>query len=146
MRKSKKTLFTGFGVALLLVLGFAIFFKMSFRTVVVSGISMEPTFKDKQRVLVSQAYWLIGAIKNKDVVLISDDNEDGYIIKRVYRMAGEVVDWANAPESWPVTSGEFVVPEGQVYVIGDNRPHSEDSRAFGPVDLSRVLGKVVIRP
>ncbi len=146
MKKTKSRLFTGFGVVLLLILGFAIFMYFNFYTVVVSGISMYPTFKDKQRVLVSRAYWLVGPIKDKDVVIIRDDNPDGYIIKRVYRMGGETVDWANVPDSFALSGKDFQVPDGDIYVLGDNRLHSEDSRKFGPVDIGRVLGKVVIRP
>ncbi len=146
MRKSKKRIFTGFGVVLLFVLIFAIFFKVNFQTVVVSGLSMFPTFKDKQRVLVSRAYWLIGPIKDKDVVVIRDPNPDGYIIKRVYKMGGETVDWANIPENWSLTAGDFVVPSGNIFVLGDNKKVSEDSRKFGPVTVDRILGKVVVKP
>jgi signal peptidase I len=38
-----------------------------------------------------------------------------------------------------------IVPEGTVYVMGDNRPNSRDSRSFGPVDLHDVVGKLVLR-
>ena len=39
----------------------------------------------------------------------------------------------------------YVVPEGQVWVMGDNRTNSSDSRYFGPVDASTVSGHVVFR-
>jgi signal peptidase I len=145
MRKEKQRAITGFGVALLFTLAFAIFAYRSFHTVIVKGVSMYPTFKDGQRVLVTNAYWLVGPIKVKDILVIADDNADGYIIKRVYKMAGEKVDEVNAPRSWHLADGPFVVPAGSVYVLGDNRAQSEDSRYFGPVDLNKVLGKAVIR-
>lgn len=149
MRGSRKQAFTGFGIVLLLVLGFVVYFFLTFKTVVVSGVSMLPTFRNGQRVLVGKAYWLIGPIRDGDVVVIREEspqNPDGYIIKRVYRMAGEVVDWINVPRRWRLAQGEFKVPEGTVYVLGDNREQSEDSRSFGPVDRNRILGKVVVRP
>lgn len=45
------------------------------------------------------------------------------------------------------TSGtiDMTVPKGQVYVMGDNRTNSLDSRSFGPVDTSDIVGKLVLR-
>lgn len=106
---------------------------------------MLPTLKNNQRVLTSRAYWLVGRIKDKDIVVIRDDGPTGYIIKRVYRMAGEVVDWYNVPDYFDFRKGEFKVPAGYAYVLGDNREVSEDSRKFGPVKMSDIIGKVVIR-
>lgn len=149
MQKTKKRAITGFGIALLLVLGFVIFFFFNCKSVVVSGVSMLPNFKSGQRVLVCKAYWLIGAIKPNDVVVIREDsplNTDGYIIKRVYKMPGETVDYAHCPKNYSIANGEFKVPSGSIYVLGDNAEQSEDSRFFGPVELTRVIGKVVVRP
>lgn len=141
----KTKLITGFGIALLYVLAFSVFFVTNFRTVVVSGPSMLPTFHSGTRVLVSRAYWLVGPIKPKDIVVIKGEGGE-YIIKRVYKMGGETVDAYNAPRTWNLMEGEYKVPENNVYVLGDNREVSEDSRAFGPVDLNRIIGKVVVRP
>ena len=40
---------------------------------------------------------------------------------------------------------EWVVPEGAYFVMGDNRPHSQDSRAFGPIDEELILGRAWLR-
>lgn len=141
---TKKVAITGFGVTLCLILGITIFFYMNFRTVVVSGNSMEPTFLSGQRLLASQAYWLVGPIRQKDVVVVK--MEGTYIIKRVYKMAGEEVDYANVPEDFRLgVDGKYVVPEGHVFVLGDNREVSEDSRKFGAIPVDRIIGKVVRR-
>ena len=145
MKPNRKRAITGFGVTLLFLLAFAIYFHFTFTTVVVSGESMLPTLKNGQKVLTSKAYWLVGPIKEKDVILIKDDGPTGYIIKRVYRLAGEAVDWALVPDNFDFRRGEFKVPPGYIYVLGDNRAVSEDSRKFGPVPLDKVIGKVVIR-
>jgi signal peptidase I len=144
--RGRKTAVRGFLILLLVLLGVAIFFNLNFKTVIVSGNSMLPTFKDGRKVVISKAYWLIGPIKKKDIVVLRDTGPTGYIIKRVYRMGGEKVDWANAPDSHRLKSGDYTVPEGTVYVLGDNRMHSEDSRKFGPVEVGEILGKVVVIP
>lgn len=141
----KAVAITGFGAVLLAVLAFSLYFFLTFRTVVVSGNSMEPTFHNGERLLVSKAYWLIGPIKEKDIVVVQGQKDSDYVIKRVYKLAGEVVDWANAPLTWSINKGEFKVPSGQLYILGDNREVSEDSRRFGPVPLDKVIGKVVVR-
>ena len=135
--------FAGLSVSLVVLLVFAIVFYVNFHTVVVSGHSMDPTFHDGQRLLACRAYWLVGGIKDNDVVVIQMGGPHEYIIKRVYKTAGEVVDWPNVPERWNITNGEFRVPDGEIYVLGDNRAVSEDSRAFGPVQTNRVLGKIL---
>ena len=142
---NRKRAITGFGVILLFLLALVIYGQFTFTTVVVSGESMLPTLKNGQRVLTSKAYWLVGPIKDKDIVVIRDNGPTGYIIKRVYRMAGEVVEWYNVPDSYDFRNGEFKVSPGHIYVLGDNREVSEDSRRFGEVPLESIIGKVVIR-
>ena len=144
MKKGKKRAITGFGVFLFLMLGVAIFFFFNFKTIEVSGISMVPTLKDHQRVLVSKAYWLIGAIHDDDIIVLQDPHGPGEIIKRVCFSPGENVDWTVRPDNAPGIDSKFLVPEGCFYVLGDNRPYSEDSRKFGFIDGSKVLGKVVV--
>ena len=41
--------------------------------------------------------------------------------------------------------GPFRVPAGDVFVLGDNRPDSVDSRTFGPIPVSRITGRVLMR-
>lgn len=142
--RKRKRMITGFGVALLFFLVFCVFALFNFHTVVVSGRSMEPTFHTGQRVLVSKAYWLVGPIRDNDVVVLKDTGPTGYIIKRVAYSDGETVDWKWVPDTYPIANGPYKVPEGQVYVLGDNKPESEDSRKFGPRDKGDILGKVIV--
>lgn len=140
----KKILFTSFGVFLLFVLAFAVFFYFNFRTVEVVGPSMEPTLEPGSKVLVSRAYWLVGPIDKGDVIVVRSPKDNQIVIKRVYAKGGETVDFLNAPESWSLANGEYSVPAGSYYVLGDNLPASEDSREFGPVNRERILGKVLV--
>lgn len=144
METSGKTAKRGFLVTLLVLLGLSVFFYVNFKTVVVSGDSMETSYQSGDRLLASKAYWLIGPVQKRDVIVIRDPlNPQGYIIKRVLGLAGDVIDFENVPTDWKLAMGEYKVPEDSVYVIGDNRVVSEDSRRFGPVDASTVLGKIV---
>lgn len=43
------------------------------------------------------------------------------------------------------TDIDVTIPQGKLYVVGDNRPNSLDSRAFGPIDADDVVGKLIIR-
>lgn len=133
----------GLLTALLAVFLFLVFFFYNFQTVVVDGHSMEPTLKDKQRILVCKALWLVGAPKKGDIVVVRGDVPGDYLVKRVYATEGQQVDYAYQPENYDFSLGKYVVPEGHVYVLGDNLSMSEDSREFGPVPLRRILGKVV---
>lgn len=133
---------TTFGLLLLPVLAIVIVMYFNFTTVVVSGNSMEPTYRSGERLLASKAYWLVGPIKKGDIVVVR--SEDGSnLIKRVHGMPGDKVDFFNVPESWKLSQGEYQVPDGSVYVLGDNREASEDSRRFGPVTKDNIIGKVI---
>src|ERR1044071_6234438 len=107
-KKQRRRAITGFGAVLLCVLAFVLFFHFNFTSVVVSGPSMLPTLQSGKKVLVSRAYWLVGAIQDRDIVVIKSEPPDGYIIKRVYKMGGEAVDTFNAPNNWRLTSGEYI--------------------------------------
>lgn len=141
--KKRTVVVSGFSVFLLLLFVFVLFAWMNFKFVEVVGPSMEPTFYEGDRVLVSKAYWLVGDIKTGDIVVASD-SEGVPIIKRVYAKGGEQVDYYTSPEGWKMINGLYVVPDGGYYVVGDNRPESEDSRIFGPLELDQILGKVVV--
>jgi signal peptidase I len=141
--KPRKSAFAGFSFSVLALLALALFCFFSFRTVIVSGYSMLPTFHSGQRLLACRAYWLVGPIKDNDVVVIQMGKPGDYIIKRVYRTAGETVEWYNSPSHWNIQEGEYKVPDGEIFVLGDNRPVSEDSRAFGSVPVDHVIGKIL---
>ncbi|MFN8138519.1 MAG: signal peptidase I [Fimbriimonadales bacterium] len=141
--KKRRGLINLFSVVLLLVLLFLVFFYQNFQTVQVSGESMLPTFHNGQRILICKALWLVGPLQKRDIVVIKGEAAGEYIVKRVAYLEGDEVDYVNQPSNWDASQGKFVVPNGTVYVLGDNEEVSEDSRIFGPVSLSRVVGKVL---
>lgn len=84
---------------------------------------------------------------------ILEDIKDHKEVKLLYKeKLGEVDHWVmqNEPTfkgfrnpNWP-PSGEYVVPEGSVFVSGDNRDNSTDSRIWGKVPLSYIRGKAIM--
>lgn len=144
MRQSRRVAVTGFGAILIGILAFALFYWANFKTVEVAGPSMEPTFKTGQRVLTSRAYWMVGPIRMNDIVVVRLPDSGETIIKRVKGLPGDVLDMQLIPYSWKLSQGEYTVPEGTYYCLGDNRPVSQDSRDYGPFEQSAVLGKVVV--
>jgi signal peptidase I len=148
MPVEKKRTTRKFTIVLLALLGLAIFLKFNTNTVVVQGDSMFPTFKSGRKLLVTDAYWLTGALRPNDIVVVREFTKKAksdYFIKRVYRTGGmEVEDKSLWPRSYPIHSEKYVVPEGEIFLVGDNRAVSQDSRVFGSIETKLILGKVVV--
>lgn len=151
-------------IALVLI---AVVFTFVCRVVTVSGTSMVPNFNNGDRVLVVNDFT---GVKQGDVVVIVNVLDEP-IIKRVIATAGQTVDFdyetksvlvdgqtvdetqfglENGITDKPFSSFELLefpqtVPEGCVFVLGDNRAVSEDSRYqdVGMIDQRNILGKAV---
>ena len=113
---------------------------------VVEGSSMRPNFADKEHLLVSKIAYRIGEPQRGDVVVFHAPGiPDKDFIKRVIAVPGETValrdgivliDGLPLVEPWaPLfdasTFSPYEVPDGHVFVLGDNRANSNDSRVFG---------------
>ncbi len=141
--KARKKWITGFGIGLIVVLAFAITAFSGFKMVQVSGESMTPLYRDGQKVLMTNWYWLVGPVRHDDIVVIKGSSPGEYLFKRAQYLSGETVDWVNVPRTWTMASGRYKVPEGYIFVIGDNLAASSDSRDFGPVPVEDIVGKVI---
>lgn len=134
------------------------------RIIGVSGSSMVPTLHDGDMLLLQSIGY---TPKQGDVVVLTKefDAADGPIVKRVIATGGQhvVIDYAagtvtvdgvaldepyiNEPMQQPMGESltDVVVPEGSIFVMGDNRNHSSDSRdvTLGTVDKRYVLGRAI---
>jgi len=122
----------------------------------VSGRSMEPTLHNGQVVFFLR---LPGKLRQGDVVFARMPSGSNYV-KRVVAVEGDVVELVGdrlyingQPEvtafDVPVHAQEGIVEypyrvePGKVFLVGDNRPESEDSRTFGALPLSSIKGKLL---
>ena len=144
-------------VAAFLIAMFLRSFVFVFATV--DGPSMQPTLQTGEKIFVTRYTYFFEEIERGDIVVCdfpSDYYPDHYV-KRVIGLGGEKVSIKNGvvyingealPEDYTITSSseqmdEVVVPEGCVFVMGDNRVNSTDSRKeiIGPVNKKLIIGK-----
>ena len=149
------------------IIAVTVLFDLAIPRSLVDGHSMEPTFYGDDRLVVSRVNYLIGAPQRGDILvfnsLVPSEAEQGImLIKRVVGLPGDTVDiieqkvhinsveldesYIKEPcqlnrcrdDSWVLGAEEY-------FMMGDNRNNSRDSRRFGPVPLSKVVGQVVLR-
>lgn len=142
-------------VAVLLAFGVRTFVVESF---VVNGTSMLPTAINGEHVLVNKLAFVFGSPQPGEVIVFHPPiptTEE--FIKRVVATAGETVairqghlyvDGKRVPQPYikywdPNNFAQVTVPKGDVFVLGDNRPVSYDSRYFGPVPIKSITGQAV---
>ena len=129
-------------------------------TFVVLGPSMEPTLHDLERLFVNKLVYRLQGPEHGDIIVFAyprDPSRD--FIKRVIGLPGQTVEIQDGRVyidgefivenyiSFPDPNGnygEVEVPEAHVFVMGDNRRNSEDSRFFGFVPYSNIRGKAFL--
>ncbi len=144
------------------LIAITLIFTFLFRLVDVDGTSMETTLHDRERLILS---CLPYTPDRGDIVVISRGTDSEPLIKRVIGVAGDTVaidsatgevylngkileePYIEVSTSLELMKGEVVVPEGMVFVMGDNRSpgQSLDSRTFGCIEEGRLIGKAVFR-
>ncbi len=125
--------------------------------------SMQPTLVEGNRILVSRLAYELGTPVRGEIVIfeppVTPASPTPYI-KRVIGLAGEQLDIANGKVFInnqellePYAKGEtrairwvhLLIPPGTVFLMGDNRENSYDSRSFGPVPVSSLQGRAILR-
>ena len=133
---------------------------------IVSGESMYPTLNNKDYLILNRLSYKFGEVKEGDIIVFKtdlkqDNGKDKDLIKRVIATGGDHLiikdskvyvndKLLNEPYiDNAYTSGDIdiVIPKGKVFVMGDNRENSKDSRSedVGLVDENDILGEVMIR-
>lgn len=134
----------------------------------VDGSSMDTTLTDGDRVFVNKLSYRLHEPNRGDVVVLHQDIGDRDLIKRVVALPGETVEMTNCevritePGGEPrvldepyldlavisdTCGGDFApaeVPDDHVWVMGDNRSGSQDSRALGPIAEDDLIGRAFV--
>jgi signal peptidase I len=122
----------------------------------IEGPSMQPGLQTNQYVIVNKLAYIFQPPKRGDVIIFRDPQDTSQdFIKRVIGLPGDTIvtdyntitvngvklneKYITAPLNR--TANRWVVPTGEYFVLGDNRPVSDDSRSFGFVPQSYIIGK-----
>ncbi|KGX83905.1 signal peptidase I [Pontibacillus marinus] len=155
--------------AIVLALAFRSFL---FASYIVDGKSMEPTLFDGNLLMVNKMIYDWQDVNHGDVIVFHANEKEDYV-KRVIGLPGDTITYKNdtlylngkkvdEPYLDPyrkndgkpltedftleeVTGGVKEVPDGRIFVMGDNRRESLDSRYFGFVPIDTIVGKVDVR-
>ncbi|WP_166172684.1 signal peptidase I [Rubrobacter tropicus] len=127
----------------------------------ITTASMDPTLRAGDSVLATKFAYRFADPERGDVILFEAPADGAPTIKRVVGVAGDTVAvrdgvlFVNGEKTregyvdYNLTDATFFgptdVPEGSVYVMGDNRSNSLDSRSYGPVPREDVLGGIDLR-
>ncbi|PID81278.1 MAG: signal peptidase I [Clostridiales bacterium] len=136
------------------------------RPSLVIGPSMEPTFENGQLVLVEKVSYFLHEPQRGDIVVAQTNLPlnrwfNKAVIKRVIGLPGDVIKISNGEvyvngeryyesylkDDFILLGGEWKVPANSIFVMGDNRNDSNDSRSssVGYIDYSAIKGKVYLR-
>jgi signal peptidase I len=121
------------------------------------GPSMQPNLYIGYRMMTEKVSYRFHEPRRGDIVIAEQPNEQPNLVKRVIGLPGETIESRDGhtfingdpiDEPWVTNFGgrsypPTEIPEGYVFIIGDNRPQSHDSRAIGPVPIDDIQGRVI---
>jgi signal peptidase I len=123
----------------------------------VDGASMEPTLHNGELIIINKLSYRLGDPQRGDIIVFHYPRDPSQeFIKRVVGLPGDqvtitdgniYVNGQRLEEPYisisPNYLGSWVVPEGQLFVLGDNRNNSRDSHEWGTLPMEYVIGKAL---
>lgn len=154
-----------YGLSIIIALALAfIFHSYVLARANVDGPSMQPTLHNNDVIFLEKLSIETNNIKKGEIIVFDSKNENNdYYIKRVIGVAGDQVEikdgkvyvngnqivenyLAQGTITEPISpKTTYKVPEGQVFVLGDNRGNSTDSRMLGCINVKDVKGHAIFR-
>lgn len=124
----------------------------------VDGFSMVPTLQDGEYVLVSKITYRLGEPQHGDIIVFKYPGQPPQdLIKRIIGLPGDSVQVTSSVvyvngqaltepyiAAAPAYQGQWQVPEGFLFVLGDNRNDSSDSHSWGLLPKENVIGKALL--
>ncbi|WP_096269908.1 signal peptidase I [Paucisalibacillus globulus] len=155
--------------ALLIAFGLAFLVRtFLFTPIIVDGPSMQPTLQDRDQMIVNKFTYRFDEPERFDIVVFHANDQKDFI-KRVIALPGEHVAYKDnnlyingqpieekffTDNNIDLYTNDFtleqikgnysIVPEGHVFVLGDNRTNSTDSRLLGPIPIDQIVGKASV--
>jgi len=130
----------------------------------VQGSSMEPNYHEGDYLIVDKISYRFDEPKRGDVIVLKSPIDTSYYIKRIIGLPGEKVvinngditifsqgEQLNLNEEYlnqniyTNNTVDNLLSEDEYFVLGDNRPVSFDSRLFGPIQKTDIVGKIFVR-
>ena len=127
----------------------------------IPSASMSPTLRPGDHVVADKLAYRLGAPARGDLAVLRDPRADGLMLKRVVALGGDTVEvrdgelwvagrrrrepWVDRRRVDGAWFGPVRVPPRHVFVMGDNRADSRDSRALGPIPLEDLVGRARLR-
>jgi signal peptidase I len=141
-----------------IVLAFLITHFVGQRTLVLS-CSMEPNLYENQQLIVDKLTYHFRQPERGEIVVIDMGEGEISLIKRVIGLPGETLEIKNnrvlidgqvlsepyLAEAFQRDYGPVTIPEDTVFVMGDNRNNSRDSRMIGPIAIDRIVSRAWVR-
>lgn len=133
---------------------------------IVSGESMIPTFHDGDYLIIDEISYRLHGPRRGDVIVFHPPKQkkDIYYIKRIIGLPGETITVKNGKvsitdnntkttvelnepylQNFSSENATYLVGTREIFVMGDNRPRSSDSRAWGMLPIENVTGRALVR-
>lgn len=160
LSKSTRNFFVIFDyirTALVIVVGLLLTYYLVVQVFVIKGVSMDPNFANQELILVNRiSYYFVSPSRGDSIVFIFPGTRSDRYIKRIIGLPGETIQISNdeikinghqlkedyLPADFK-TLGEtnLRLKSDQFFVLGDNRELSNDSRIWGPLERSQIIGQ-----